>query len=99
MKNNIHKDSIIIIAHDHMVDKKSLMDMKKGRVTAKILNLITDVLLYPKTLSEYNESIFEYKGWGTSAIIEIEKFLKLSEKYPKLIKIIKNSDDILKAKN
>ncbi|MHB8276539.1 MAG: dipeptidase [Candidatus Humimicrobiaceae bacterium] len=98
MLKEFHEKSIIILAHDHMPNLEDIKAMKKGGVTAKILHVITDALIWADTLEEFNQSYYEYKGWGTRAIVEVEKILRLCEENQDLIKMIYKSDDIIEAK-
>ncbi len=96
--NELHKKSVIVLAHDHMLSLKDIKAMKKGGVTAKILHVLTDALIWADSLEEFNQSYYEYKGWGTRAVVEVEKMLRLCDENQDLIKMIYKSDDIIEAK-
>ncbi|MDD5658731.1 MAG: membrane dipeptidase [Actinomycetota bacterium] len=98
MLKQFHKKSVIILSHDHMSNFEDMVAMKKGGVTAKILLVMTDALPWADTLEEFNQTYYEYKGWGTRAVVELERILRICETNQDLIKIVYKSGDIIEAK-
>lgn len=93
----LHKEALIVLCHDHMWDLKDFLAMRKGGVTAKILHLTVDALLFD-TEEIFRRSIKEERGWTKRALIAIDRLYSQIESKSERIAIIRITDDIIRAK-
>src|SRR5947209_20455691 len=63
----LHGESFVLLAHDHFFPGDDLEDLRRGKVTAKILMAVVDVRLWARDPEDYRRSIAEQHGWFSSA--------------------------------
>jgi membrane dipeptidase len=63
----LHEESIVLLAHDHFFPPDDLADLRRGKVTAKILMAVVDARLWAARPEDYHRSITETAGWFASA--------------------------------
>src|SRR4030095_8473334 len=70
--SELHDRAIVIVAHDHMLDEASLLEMLEGGVTAKTAIVSVDVLLWEDGGGHFVESIHGCDGWFDRAMRQID---------------------------
>ena len=88
-----------MLAHDHMFGIENIRAMKKGKVNAKIWNVMTDALPWADTLAEFQAAYFEYKGWAARAFSAVEQNLDLIERHGDEMYLIKSAADVFNPEN
>jgi membrane dipeptidase len=63
----LHQGALVILAHDHLPDAEHLLQMLEGGVTAKVLHVSLDVLVWEDEGRCYQQSCEDYRGGGFAA--------------------------------
>jgi len=93
----LHQESLILLAHDHIFPPDDLADLRRGKVTAKILLAVMDARAWSADVEDYRRSIEERHGWFSAALKTYESVLREIATSPRLT-LIRNAQDVLKAK-
>jgi membrane dipeptidase len=97
LADQLHDDSVVIIAHDHMMDPHSFVDMKDGGVTVKMLHMTVDVAIFDHPV-KYHKSITNFEGWTREAMLTVDWILGQIENSNGAIRLVRNAQDVLDAK-
>jgi membrane dipeptidase len=92
----LHDESIILLAHDHFFPGEDLEDLRRGKVTAKILMAVVDVRLWARDPEDYRRSIAERHGWFSSAR-EVYRAIEEVTSRPELA-LVRSAADVQAAK-
>jgi membrane dipeptidase len=93
----LHDESIILLAHDHFFPPEDLEDLRRGKVTAKVLMAVVDVRLWSRDPEDYRRSIAERHGWFASAQEVYRGILHEVGSRPELT-LVRSARDVLAAK-
>ncbi len=96
--STLHNESIVIVAHDHMLDEASLLEMADGGVTAKGAIVSVDALLWEDGGRRFVESLSMTDGWHERAMRRIEELTCRIAAHPDRLMLALTGDDILQAK-
>src|SRR5205823_3622371 len=93
----LHEESVILLAHDHFFPPEDLEELRRGKVTAKILMTVLDARAWSPDTEDYRRSITEQHGWFNTARQTYENVLATIQASPELT-LIRSTQDILDAK-
>jgi membrane dipeptidase len=93
----LHEESIILLAHDHFHPPADLADLRRGKVTAKILMTVLDARAWSGDPDDYRRSITQQHGWFSSAQETCGGILRDIRSSPELT-LIRSAGDVLRAK-
>lgn len=93
----LHQESVILLAHDHLPPADDWEDLDKGGVTAKILLANVDVRVWTESSEDYQRSISQIEGWYDWAVGIYQETLGQIHSNPRLTTIL-CADDVVRAK-
>jgi membrane dipeptidase len=93
----LHEESIILLAHDHFFPPEDLGELRRGKVTAKVLMAVLDARAWSPDAEDYRRSIAEQHGWFAAAQQTYRDILVASEASPELTLIL-SAQDVRSAK-
>ncbi|MBI1913979.1 MAG: membrane dipeptidase [Planctomycetes bacterium] len=93
----LHEESVILLAHDHFFPPEDVEELRRGKVTAKILMTVLDARAWSPDAEDYRRSIAERDGWFDSARQTYQNVLVAIQASPELT-LIRSAQDILDAK-
>lgn len=93
----LHRESLILLAHDHFPPPEDLEALQRGGVTAKILMGALDARAWSNETEDYQRSTVEIDGWHDAALKTIREILSNIGSCPQLC-VVRTVDDILQAK-
>jgi len=93
----LHQESIVLLAHDHVPPPCDLADLRQGGVTAKILLAAVDARVFAPTTEDYQNSIPQIDGWFEDAKAIFRGVLAGIESTPEL-NLIRCAQDVVDAK-
>lgn len=95
--DQLHDESIVITAHDHMMGPHDFVDMKDGGVTVKMLHMTVDVAIFDHPV-KCKKSITNFEGWTKEAMLAVDWILGQIENSNGGIRLITSAQDVLDAK-
>src|SRR6478672_10485825 len=88
--SQLHHQAIVIVAHDHMLDEASLLEMVGGGVTAKTAIVSVDALLWEEGGRRFVESLRGCDGWFERAMRQIELIKQRIAAHPDRLVLARN---------
>lgn len=95
--HRIHRESIILLAHDHVAPPDDLKELQEGGVTAKILMAVLDARAWSSDPRDYQASIAQVDGWFEHAQAIYRRIVSVIEATPDL-SLILSAGDVVRAK-
>jgi len=92
----LHNDSIVILAHDHLWGEQDLDAMRRGGVTAKTLKLTVDSFVWDK--DGRRVPVEEFEGWFKRALVAMDSVYATARSVPDQAAVITSAADIVRAK-
>jgi membrane dipeptidase len=93
----LHEESVVLLAHDHFFPPDDLADLRRGRVTGKILMAAVDVHLWAADPEDYRRSITETDGRFAAAAEVLRRVGHTIDSSPDLA-LMRCAGDVLDAK-
>lgn len=96
----LHEEAIVVLAHDHLAGLDDLRLMLAGGVTAKVLHVSLDVLVWEEAGTRYRESCEDWRGQGFAArardtISRLREHVSANSDW---LRLILRADDLRQAK-
>jgi len=93
---DLHRDSLVIVAHDHILDNQGILKMKSGGVDMKGLMVSVDTHIWASP-EEFVRSIHAMDGFLEPTLQEIDRIHDLCRQQPEHFRVIRSSSDIVAA--
>ena len=96
----LHEQSVVILAHDHLAGLPALNGMLAGGVTAKVLHLTVDALIWEHGGRRYVESqgLRDGVGWRALALRALRRVRRTIDSHPDNFALITKPAGIIRAK-
>jgi membrane dipeptidase len=96
----LHGHSVVMLTHDHLANRRALLGMLAGGVTAKVLHLTIDALIWEFAGRRYVESQKQRDGigWRALAMKALRRVRRIIDSEPDIFALIRTPRDILAAK-
>jgi len=97
---NLHQQSVVILTHDHLAGLPALNGMLAGGVTAKVLHLTVDALIWEHGGRRYVESqgLRDGLGWRALALRALRRVRRTIDSHPDKFGLITKPAGIMRAK-
>jgi membrane dipeptidase len=93
----LHEESVVLLAHDHFFPPDDLVELRRGKVTGKILMAVVDARLWSGNPEDYRRSITETDGWFATACEAYQGLCRTIDSSPDFA-LIRDAGDVLDAK-
>jgi membrane dipeptidase len=94
----LHDQSLVITSHDHLLEEEDLLAMRAGGLDARVCMLQVDALVWDEEGTDSAlAAIHSYEGWARRALIKVERMLRLIERHPDRLLLVRGVDDLLEA--
>jgi membrane dipeptidase len=95
----LHEQSVVVLTHDHLANRRALLGMLAGGVTAKVLHLTVDALIWEFAGRRYVESQKQRDGigWRALAMKALRRVRRIIDSEPGRFALIRTPRDILAA--
>lgn len=96
----LHSESVVLVCHDHLSRPQDFEAMRLGGVTAKVLHVSVDALIWEEGGRRYQSSLRQAsgKGWAKRALVSLETVLGHIEANQDRLCLIRKGEDVLAAK-
>ncbi|MBI4551140.1 MAG: membrane dipeptidase [Candidatus Latescibacteria bacterium] len=92
----LHERSIVVLAHDHLYGPEDVAAMRQGGVTAKVVKLTVDSIVWDA--EGRRVSIDTLEGWTKRGLATMDAVHRFVEAHPGEVMIVRGVADILTAK-
>jgi membrane dipeptidase len=95
--HRLHEESVVLLAHDHFFPPDHLVELRRGKVTGKILMAMVDARLWASDPEEYRRSTTETSGWFAAAYLIYHGLRHTIDPSPDFA-LVRCAADVLEAK-